>query len=84
MECKIVKNPDEADAIFEDVHRKQQTLEDEHTALISLDTKDKVLLVSFSRSGKSRIQINAVESELTNDCLISFGDTGFKERCPNF
>ena len=65
---KPLKKIEETDAIFENVHKKkQEALVDECTVLISLDTKDKVLLGPFSRGGKNRIQIEAVDHELTND-----------------
>ena len=52
--------------------------------MISIDTKDKVLLGPFSRNGKNRIQIEAVDHELTNDCLIPFGILDLKNNTPYF
>lgn len=71
---KPLKKIEETDLIFENVqNKKEKALKEETTALISIDTKDKVLLGPFSRKGKNRIQIEAVDHELTNDCLIPFG-----------
>lgn len=76
---------DETDAIFENVtKKKEEAMNDNKTALISLDTKDKVLLGPFSRGGKNRIQINAVDHELTNYCLIPFGILNIKKNTPYF
>lgn len=69
-----MKKIEETDLIFENVqNKKEKALKEETTALISIDTKDKVLLGPFSRKGKNRIQIEAVDHELTNDCLIPLG-----------
>lgn len=82
---KPLKKIEQTDSIFENVHKKkQESLQDEDTALISLDTKDKVLLGPFSRGGKNRIQIEAVDHELTNDCLIPFGILDIKTNKPYF
>lgn len=85
QKTKPLKKIDETDAIFENVHQKKEiAMNDEKTVLISLDTKDKVLLGPFSRNGKNRIQINAVDHELTNDCLIPFGILDLKKNVPYF
>ena len=82
---KPLKKIEQTDDIFENVHnKKQEAIKDEHTALISIDTKDKVLLGPFSRGGKNRIQIEAVDHELTNDCLIPFGILDIKTNKPSF
>ena len=71
---KPLKKIEETDAIFENVKKKkEEALKDENTALISIDTKDKVLIGPYSRKGKSRILVEACDHELTNDCLIPFG-----------
>lgn len=51
----------------------------EKTALISLDTKDKVLIGPFSRKGKNRVQIEALDHELTSHFLIPFGILDIKK-----
>lgn len=85
QKTKPLKKIDETDAIFENVKKKkEEAMNDDKTALISLDTKDKVLLGAFSRGGKNRIQINAVDHELTNDCLIPFGILDIKKNIPYF
>lgn len=85
QKTKPLKKIEETDAIFENVHQKKEAaMSDEKTVLISLDTKDKVLLGPFSRNGKNRIQINAVDHELTNNCLIPFGILNLKTDVPYF
>lgn len=82
---KPLKKINETDAIFENVHKKKEEVtQEETTALISIDAKDKVLLGPFSRRGKNRIQIEAVDHELTNDCLIPFGILDLKTNIPYF
>lgn len=82
---KPLKKIKETDDIFENVHkRKEEAMNDEKTALISLDTKDKVLIGPFSRKGKNRVQIEAVDHELTNHCLIPFGILDMKKNTPYF
>lgn len=82
---KPLKKIEETDLIFENVqNKKEKALKEETTALISIDTKDKVLLGPFSRKGKNRIQIEAVDHELTNDCLIPFGILDLKTNIPYF
>ncbi len=82
---KPLKKMDETDLIFENVHnKKEQTMKDSNAALISIDTKDKVLLGPFSRGGKNRVQVEAVDHELTNDCLIPFGLLDLKKNTPYF
>ena len=55
---KPLKKIAETDDIFDNVHKKkEEAMNDNNTALISLDTKDKVLIGPFSCKGKNRIQI---------------------------
>lgn len=71
---KPLKKIKETDAIFENVKlKKEEALRDENTALISIDTKDKVIIGPYSRKGKSRVLVEACDHELTNDCLTPFG-----------
>lgn len=85
QKIKPLKKIEETDLIFENVHKKkEQALKEKSTVLISIDTKDKVLIGPFSRGGKNRIQIKAVDHELTNDCLIPFGILDIKTSTPYF
>ena len=71
---KPLKKIAETDLIFENVkNKKEEAFKEETTALISIDTKDKVLIGPYSRRGKSRVTIEACDHELTNRCLIPFG-----------
>lgn len=71
---KPLKKIEETDAIFDNVHKKkEEAMENNDTALISIDTKDKVLIGPYSRKGKSRVLVEACDHELTNHCIISFG-----------
>lgn len=71
---KPLKKIEKTDAIFENVkEKKEEALNDENTALISIDTKDKVIIGPYSRKGKSRVLVEACDHELTNDCLTPFG-----------
>lgn len=71
---KPLKKIAETDLIFENVHKKkEEALKDENSALISVDTKEKVLIGPYSRKGKSRILVEACDHELTNHCIIPFG-----------
>jgi len=80
---KPLKKIPETDAIFENVKfRKEQALKEENTILITLDTKDKVLIGPYSRRGKSRIQIEAVDHELTSNCIVPFGIIDIKKNKP--
>lgn len=82
---KPLKKIGETDAIFANVHKKKsEAMKDDKTVLISLDTKDKVLIGPFSRKGKNRIEIKAVDHELTNNCLIPFGILDLKKDIPYF
>lgn len=53
--------------------KKKKHLKDEFTVLISIDTKEKILIRPFSRKGKSKILVEACDHELTNNCIIPFG-----------
>ncbi len=82
---KPLKKVKETDLIFENVKlKKEEALNDENTALISIDTKDKVIIGPYSRNGKSRISVEACDHELTNDCLIPFGILDLKTNQPYF
>lgn len=71
---KPLKKIEETDAIFKNVHKKkEEAMKDKNNGLISVDTKDKVLIGSYSRKGKSRILVEACDHELTNHCIIPFG-----------
>lgn len=82
---KPLKKIEETDAIFENVNKKkEEAMNDENTALISIDTKDKVIIGPYSRKGKTRIELEACDHELTNDCLIPFGILDLKTNQPYF
>ncbi len=85
QKTKLLKKIEETDAIFDNVNKKKEEgFKDNKMVMISIDTKDKVLLGPFSRNGKNRIQIEAVDHELTNDCLIPFGILDLKNNTPYF
>lgn len=82
---KPLKKIPETDTIFDNVHnKKQEAKEDNETILISVDTKDKVLIGPFSRGGKNRIKIEAVDHDLTNKCIIPMGILDLKRNTPYF
>jgi len=71
---KPLKKIEETDEIFNNVHEKrEEAMKDDKIGLISIDTKDKVLIGPYSRNGKSRTLVEACDHELTNRCLIPFG-----------
>ena len=71
---KPLKKITEKDHIFKNVkEKKEEALKDENTTLISIDTKEKILIGPYSRKGKSRILVEACDHELTNHCIIPFG-----------
>ena len=85
QKTKPLKKIEETDAIFENVHqRKEIALSNGDIVLISIDTKDKVLIGPFSRNGKNRVLVQAVDHELTNECLIPFGILDIKKNTPYF
>ena len=85
QKTKPLKKIEETDAIFDNVNKKKEEgFKDNKMVMISIDTKDKVLLGPFSRNGKNRIQIEAVDHELTNDCLMPFGILDLKNNTPYF
>ena len=82
---KPLKKIKETDDIFANVKlKKEEAFNDENIALISIDTKDKVVIGPYSRKGKSRLQTEACDHELTNNCLISFGILDLKTNQPYF
>ena len=85
QKTKPLKKIKETDDIFANVHKKkEEAIKDDKTVLISIDTKDKVLIGPYSRKGKNRMQIKAVDHELTNNCLIPFGILDIKANTPCF
>ena len=82
---KPFKKIKETDDIFDNVKKKKEEgLSDNKTVMISIDTKDKVLVGPFSRNGYNRVVIEAVDHELTNNCLIPFGILDLKKNIPYF
>ena len=82
---KPLKKIEETDAIFENVRKKKEEgFLNNRVMMISMDTKDKVLIGPFSRDGRNRIQIEAVDHELTNDCMIPVGILDLKNNTPYF
>ena len=82
---KPLKKIDETDDIFENVkNKKEEALKDDKSALISIDTKEKVMIGPFSRKGKSRVLVEACDHELTNNCVIPFGILDLKANQPYF
>ena len=70
---KPLKKIEEVDAIFDNVKKKkEEALKNSNTGIISIDTKDKVLIGPYSRGGKSRVKIEACDHELTNNCCVPF------------
>ena len=85
QKTKPLKKIKETDDIFTNVHKKkEEAIKEDKTVLISIDTKDKVLIGPYSREGKNRIQVKAVDHELTNNCLIPFGILDIKTNIPYF
>ena len=83
QKTKPLKKIDETDAIFDNVHtEKEKAMLDDKTVLISIDTKDKILIGPFSRRGKNRVQIEAVDHELTTNCTTPFGILDIKKSQP--
>ena len=69
-----LKKIEETDNIFENVNKKkEEAMNNQNCGLISIDTKDKVLIGPYSRKGKSRVKVKACDHELTNECCIPFG-----------
>ena len=82
---KPLKKIPETDTIFDNVHnKKQEAKEDNETILISVDTKDKVLIGPFSRGEKNRIETKAVDHDLTNTCIIPIWILDLKRNTPYF
>lgn len=82
---KPLKKIEKTDTIFENVNKKkEEAFQGENTGLISIDTKDKVLIGPYSRKGKSRTLVEAVDHELTNRCLTPFGILDIKNNQPYF
>ncbi len=85
QKTKPLKKIKETDDIFANVHeKKEEAIKEDKTVLISIDTKDKVLIGPYSREGKNRIQVKAVDHELTNNCLIPLGILDIKTNIPHF
>lgn len=85
QKIKPLKKIKETDEIFSNVNlRKEVAMKDESTALISIDTKDKVLIGPYSRKGRNRYKVEAVDHELTNNCLVPFGILDLKTDIPYF
>ena len=85
QKIKPLKKIKETDAIFDNVHKKrEEAMNDNKTALFSIDTKDKVSLGPFSREGKNRTKVSATDHNLTNKCLIPFGILDLKKNKPYF
>ena len=82
---KPLKKIPETNAIFENINlKKEEALNNENTAFISIDTKNKVIIGPYSRNGKSRLLVEACDHELTNDCLTPFGILDLKTNQPYF
>lgn len=82
---KPLKKIEKTNDIFENVKaKKEQAMKNENIALISIDTKEKVLIGPYSRKGKSRTLVEACDHELTNHCMIPFGILDIKNNQPYF
>jgi len=85
QKTKPLKKIPETDAIFENLREKKEIAKSkDNVVLISIDTKDKVLIGPYSRKGKNRIKVDAVDHELTNNCVIPFGILDIKNNKPYF
>ena len=82
---KPLKKVPQTDTIFENVAKvKQAVLKEENTVVISIDAKDKVAIGEYSRGGKNRGVVKALDHDLTNKLLTPFGILDLKTDIPHF
>lgn len=78
---KPAKKIEETDAIFEklgELHQAAAT--DSETIRLSIDTKDRVKLGEYSRGGKTRANVKALDHDFGDEYVTPFGIMDVKEK----
>lgn len=79
MKLKPKKKIPETDAIFENLKKIHDEVEEKDNVVrLSIDSKDKVKIGEFSRSGKSRVRRKALDHDFGNEYITPFGITDVK------
>lgn len=74
QKVKPIKKIPETDKIFENIKEVRKNYGGrENTVIISIDAKDKVKIGDFSRGGKSRNEVKAVDHDFSSNHVTPFG-----------
>jgi hypothetical protein len=74
MKVKPKKKIPETDAIFENLKKVHDEVEEnDNVVRLSIDSKDKVKIGEFSRSGKSRVTRKALDHDFASEYITPFG-----------
>jgi len=81
MKAKPKKKILETDLIFYNLQRIHNIAdEDENIVRLSIDTKDRVKIGEFSRGGKNRIEVKALDHDFGGIYVVPFGIYNVKEK----
>jgi DDE family transposase len=74
QKVKPIKKIPETDKIFENIKEVRKNYGGkENTVIISIDAKDRVKIGNFSRGGKSRNEVKAVDHDFSSNYVTPFG-----------
>lgn len=74
QKVKPIKKIPETDKIFENIKEVRKNYGGkENTVIISIDAKDRVKIGDFSRGGKSRNEVKAVDHDFSSNYVTPFG-----------
>jgi len=80
QKTKPLKKIPETDAIFENLKKVHDEIEDDNTVVrLSIDTKDRVKIGNFSRDGKNRVEVEAADHDFGDKFVVPFGIMNVKD-----
>lgn len=74
QKVKPLKKIEETDAIFENLKEVHEAYENmDNVVRISIDTKDRVKIGHFSRGGRNRFEVKALDHDFSSEYVTPFG-----------
>lgn len=81
QKTKPLKKISETNQIFENLKEKHKEIESDNSVVrLSIDTKDRVKIGDFSRGGKNRVVVKAMDHDFGSDFVVPFGIYNVKDK----
>lgn len=81
QKTKPLSRINETDSIFENLSKIHEEISNDDTVVrLSIDTKDRVKVGEFSREGKSRLDVKALDHDFCDNYVVPFGIMDVKKK----